>query len=95
VAVMSVSDQVTTVALALLKATVLLPCVVPNPLPLICTCVPTGPAKGEVATTWGATALALKVHNKTTTSEIKLFKRTLCSPADQVPRNSFPPTSWD
>ena len=53
VAVTSVSDQFTTVPTTLLNFTVLLPCVAPNPLPLICTWVDIGPEVGENEATKG------------------------------------------
>lgn len=52
VAVILVSFQVVTVALALpleaLNCSVLVPCVAPNPLPLRWTMVPTGPLEGVI-----------------------------------------------
>jgi hypothetical protein len=48
VAVIWPSDQLVTAALNVSKVTVLDPCEDPNPLPLICTCVATGPDVGEM-----------------------------------------------
>src|SRR5437016_249499 len=48
--------QPTTVALVPLRDTVLVPCVVPKPDPVICTTVPTGPLVGEIAVIAGAWA---------------------------------------
>src|SRR5690348_13192440 len=55
-ATICVSDQLTTDALIPKKAIVLVPRVAPNPLPLICTCVPTGPLTGLVLFTCGVAA---------------------------------------
>ena len=47
VAVMLESLHAVAVAFTPLNCTVLVPCDAPNPLPLICTTVPTGPLDGE------------------------------------------------
>src|ERR1041385_5721592 len=47
------SDQLFTVRAVLLSLIVLVPWLVPNPLPLICTCVPTGALEGTTAATIG------------------------------------------
>ena len=51
---MLVSLQFTTPALVVFNETVLLPCVVPNPDPVIVTKVPTGPEVGEIDVILGA-----------------------------------------
>src|SRR5438128_12569046 len=53
VATICASLQLFTVALVPLKVTVLVPCVSPKPLPLICTWVPTGPLVGDKLATIG------------------------------------------
>src|SRR5438128_4244736 len=53
VATICASLQLFTVALVPLKVTVLVPCVSPKPLPLICTWVPTGPHAGDKLATVG------------------------------------------
>ena len=54
--------QPTTVALVPLRDTVLVPCVVPKPDPVICTTVPTGPLVGEIPVMVGAWACAGPAH---------------------------------
>jgi hypothetical protein len=65
------SDQLDTAAFTPLKETELVPCVVPKPLPLNWTCVPTGPLDGAVLVICGA-AKAIEVKSNRTTIQLTL-----------------------
>ena len=54
-----VSDQLVATAAVPLRATVLLPCEAPKPVPVIVTGTPTGPEVGEIFVIVGACARAL------------------------------------
>ena len=58
---MDVSDQLMTVGLPPPISSWLLPCVAPNPEPVIVICVPTGPLEGKTAVTTGVITVKLTV----------------------------------
>jgi hypothetical protein len=78
------SLQVTTVALAAPRETVLVPCGVPNPVPVMVTSVPTGPEVGEMPVIVGACARAWPQQtNNTKNAAMKFgfqFRDTMCNP---------------
>jgi len=65
--VINVSDQLTIGASVVFNFKVLLPCVAPKPLPVICTWAPIGPALGETAEISGF-------------GEVNMNSRLLCRP---------------
>ena len=76
----AVALHVTTAALVPLSETLLLPCVAPKFVPVICTNVPIGPELGEMAVIVGAcaqTSPQLKRHSEKTrkTTRTHLFTR--------------------
>src|SRR5262249_345494 len=82
VTVMSVSDQLTTLGVRPPRLTVLVPCVVPKPLPMIWTCDPVGPLTGLVLATFGFAANAAVLNSTRTNNQLR--KRECMSPGLQV-----------